>query len=85
MERLLNELEDATTELPGFVMGGVFTDKEGSGGLGRFALWASREDADKASSTGQVMALRSEIHRRIGAGHLESLCEASGRTHGLPR
>jgi len=84
VQRLLNELEDATAELPGFVMGGVFTDIEGSGQLGRFALWASREDADKASSTARVMSLRSDIHRQIEAGHLESLCEVSGSSHNLP-
>jgi hypothetical protein len=82
--RLLNELEEATAGLPGFIMGGVFTDSEASERVGRFALWGSREDADKASSVDRVMALRSELHRRIEAGHLESLFEISGSSHSLP-
>ena len=84
VSRLLNELEGATAGLPGFLMGGVFTDSEASDRVGRFALWSTRDDADKASSGDRVMALRSELHRRIEAGHLESLFEVSGTSHGLP-
>ncbi len=83
VRRLLNELEEATAELPGFLMGGVFADAEGDR-LGRFALWASKEDADKASATDRVMVLRADIHLRIEEGHLESLFQVSGASHGLP-
>ena len=81
---LLNQLEDATADLPGFLMGGVFTDSEVSDRLGRFAVWGSREDADKASTTSRIMHLRSELHQRIMAGHDESLFEVSGSSHKLP-
>ena len=83
-QRLLNELESATSALPGFLMGGVFSDSEASDRLGRFALWSSREDADRASAVDRIMALRSELHRRIQAGHVESLFEVSGVSHRLP-
>ena len=82
--RLLNQLEEATAVLPGFLMGGVFTDSEVTDRAGRFALWGNREDADKASATDRVMALRSELHGCIEAGHLESLFEVSGTRHNLP-
>ena len=82
--RLLNELESATSALSGFLMGGVFSDSEASDRLGRFALWSSREDADRASAVDRIMALRSELHRRIQAGHVESLFEVSGVSHRLP-
>ena len=84
VQRLLNDIEAATAGLPGFVMGGVFTDSEVSDRMGRFALWATREDADKASSVDRVMSLRSELHLLIQAGHLESLFDVSGSSHGMP-
>ncbi len=82
--QLLNQLEDATAVLPGFLMGGVFSDVEASDRLGRFALWTSREDADKASVTDRVMHLRSELHQRIMPGHEESLFEITGISHKVP-
>src|SRR5688572_3879311 len=81
---LLNDLEGATAGLPGFLQGGVFVDSEASNRVGRFALWATREDADKASVTDRVMSIRSRLHLIIEPGHLESLFEMRGANNNMP-
>ena len=78
---ILNDLENTVSQGKGFIMGGVFT---ADGEVGRFSLWETREDADSASSSEHVIALRSHLHNLVEAGHIEQLSEISGANHNIP-
>ena len=79
---ILNNLENAVYQGKGFIMGGVFTS---DGEVGRFSLWETQEEADSASSSEHVIALRSHLHNLIEAGHVEQLSEISGANHNIPK
>lgn len=78
---ILNDLENTVSQGKGFIMGGVFTS---DGEVGRFSLWETQEEADHASSSEHVIALRSHLHNLIEAGHIEQLSEVSGASHNIP-
>lgn len=73
--RLLNDLENHLTGEAGFVTGGVFVSEDPAGQLGRFTIWESRDDGDRASANQHVMSVESQIHTMIEPGHLENFFE----------
>ena len=80
---ILDDLENTLSQTNGFILGGVFTS--GDGEVGRFSLWETREDADRASSSEHNMAQRARLHDLIEAGHIEQLAEVSGANHNIPK
>jgi heme-degrading monooxygenase HmoA len=78
VERLLDELEEHLSNLPGYIMGFRFAGHENENEVGRVALWNSHEDADHAATQDHTIALRARIHQLIDPGHLETLVEVKG-------
>ena len=83
MLSILDDLENTLSQTNGFILGGVFTS--GDGEVGRFSLWETHEDADRASSSEHVIALRSHLHNLVEPGHIEQLAEVSGASHNIPK
>ena len=83
VKQLLDSLENVLAAKPGYLMGGVFTSAQGTGEMGRFSLWRTGEDADRASSDQEVLAMRSQINALVAA-HSEHLHEISGASHNIP-
>ncbi len=81
VEKLFGELENVLSSEPGFVMGGCFS---GGHERGRFSIWNTKEDADKAAAKTNIQMIRSSIHNLIQAGHQESLFEITGAQHNIP-
>ena len=85
VRRQLDDLENALAKEQGYLLGGVFTSVEASQETGRFSLWRSEEEADRAATLPQVLAIRSQIHALIHPGHIERLDEVTGANHNLPQ
>ena len=84
VRRHLDDLEDTLSTEQGYLLGGVFASAEASQEMGRFSLWRSQEEADRAANLPHVLAVRSQIHNLIHPGHTERLAEVSGVRHNLP-
>ena len=84
VERLLDELEEHLSNLPGYIMGFHFVGHEHEDEVGRVALWNSHEDADHAALQDHTVALRARIHQLIDPGHMETLVELAGTPRNLP-
>ena len=82
--RNLDDLENTLAKEEGYLMGGVFFSADAGPDLGRFSLWRTREEADRAATLPHVLALRSQIHTLIQPGHVEQLHEVSGAHHNIP-
>ena len=84
VERLLDELDEHLSNLPGYIMGFHFVGHEDENEVGRVALWNTHEDADHAALQDHTVVLRAQIHRLIDPGHLETLVEVAGTPKNLP-
>ena len=84
VERLLDDLEEHFSNMSGFVMGFRFAGIEDENQVGRVSLWKSHQDADQAAMLDHTMAIRSQIHRLIEAGHLETIVELKGNPKNIP-
>jgi hypothetical protein len=84
VERLLDELEKQLSGLPCYIMGFRFTGHQDEREVGRVALWKTHEDADHAATPDHTIALRSDIHRLIEPGHMETLVEVAGDPPNTP-
>ena len=82
--RLLDELDEHLSNQPGYIMGFRFSGHEGEDEIGRVGVWKSHEDADHAAILDHTVALRSQIHRLIEPGHLETLVEITGTPKNIP-
>jgi len=82
--RCLDELENYVAKEEGYLMGGAFFSAEAGPTLGRFSLWRTSEEADRAATLPHVLSLRSQIHALIQPGHIEQLHEVSGARHNIP-
>lgn len=80
--RLYSELEDTLATDRGFILGGVIATDDGE--VGRFALWDTRENADRASGAEHVIAVRSQIHNLVEPGHIEHLFQIMESAHNIP-
>ena len=83
VERILRRLEEALSKEEGYLTGGYFQAPEGHGEAGRFGLWKNKQLADQASSSEDVIALRSQLHLLIEPGHHEGLYEITGPLSGV--
>ena len=84
VELLFDELEEHLSGLPGYIMGFRFSGHEDEDEVGRVALWRTHEDADHAATLDHTIALRSEIHRLIDPGPMETLLEVKGDPKNIP-
>ena len=84
VERLLDQLEEHLSALPGYIMGFRFAGHEDADQLGRISLWRTQQEADHAANLTHTLALRSDIHRLIDPGHLETLVEVKGSPKNIP-
>lgn len=86
VERLLEELEAWLSQQKGYLFGVHLSSFDVTGELGRVAVYASREEANRIAVMDHTMALRSQIHDAIMPGHSETLFEvvSASRVLGLP-
>ena len=84
VERLLDDLEDHLSKLDGYVMGFRFAGVEDENQVGRVSLWRSHQDADRGAIMDHTVAIRSQIHRLIEAGHLETIVQIKGDPKNVP-
>jgi len=71
VERLLRELADTVRAMPGCLQSMTMRADDGSGELARVAIYESERAAAEAANSSHVMALRSELHLNVEAGHVE--------------
>ena len=86
VERLLEELEAWVSQQKGYLFGIHLSSFDLTGELGRVAVYASREDANRIAVMDHTVALRSQVHDAIMPGHMESLFEvtAASKSMGIP-
>ena len=80
----MDDLEEHLSSLPGYIMGFRFSGHDDENEVGRVALWRTHQDADHAATIDHTIALRSDIHRLIDPGHMETLVEISGNPKNIP-
>lgn len=68
---ILDDLLANFAKQPGFIVGYRIVEPIEGGEVGRISIWESAELADQAASTDHVMAIRSQLHLMIEAGHQE--------------
>ncbi len=73
--RLYKEMDKTLHSHKGFVSSYVFTDPEDPNTVGRFALYQSRDELERAATGEKVFTIRSQIHRAIQPGHIEKVVE----------
>ena len=84
VERLLDDLEGHLSTLAGYVMGFRFAGHEDEDEIGRVSRWRSHAEADRAATLDHTIAVRSEIHRLIDPGHLETFVDIAGNPRNIP-
>lgn len=83
VERLLEELEAWVSQQKGYLFGVHLTSFDLTGELGRVAVYATREDANRIAVMDHTVAIRSQIHEAIMPGHMESLFEVTSASKAL--
>lgn len=83
VERIFHRLDEILSKEDGYITGGYFQAIDSGGEVGRLSLWQSRHLADLASSSEDLIALRSQLHLLIEPGHLEGLYEFTGPLTGV--
>ena len=68
---ILDELLAYFAKQPGYITGYRIVEPIEGGEVGRITIWDSAEMADQAASADHVMAIRSQLHLIIEAGHQE--------------
>ena len=84
VEGLLDALDEFLSTQQGYVMGFRFHGVSDRDHIGRISVWMSQDDANRAARLTHTETLRSNIHRRIEAGHIEELAEIVGNPRNLP-
>ncbi|MBI4339246.1 MAG: hypothetical protein HY680_04765 [Chloroflexi bacterium] len=82
---VLDELEAAYAALPGYILGFRYRPHGVSGELGRIAVWASQQDADRAAQNTHIIAIRARLTRIIEGEHEEHIFDIEGTPQKLPR
>ncbi len=77
VERLLQELEAWVSSQPGYLFGVQLSSFDHTGEVGRIAVYNSREDANRMATMDHTVAIRSQLHDAIMAGHTESMFEVT--------
>jgi hypothetical protein len=71
VEKLVRDLAGNASRQPGCQQSLVLRADDGSGELGRIAIYDSERSAANAANDAHHMALRSELHLAIEPGHIE--------------
>jgi heme-degrading monooxygenase HmoA len=71
VERISGELVAYARSLEGCIAAYGIKAADGSGDVGRITIWESEEHANRGVTTMHAMSLRSELHLKIEAGHLD--------------
>ena len=69
VEEINRQLADFYRQQPGCIQSSFMKSNDGSGDMGRVSFWKSEEEADHAAVLSTSMALRSQLHLMIRAGH----------------
>lgn len=69
--KMLDELLASFAKQPGFIAGYRLVEPIEDGEVGRITIWESEEMADHAAVSEHVLAVRSQLHLSIEAGHQE--------------
>ena len=73
--RLYQALDEALRRYDGYIASCIFTDPEDPNEVGRLSLWRSLAEADRPTRDNHIVALRSQIHVLLQAGHTEKIVE----------
>jgi quinol monooxygenase YgiN len=71
VEELLRKLDDAVANQPGCQAIYLMRPHDDSGEIARLAIYDAEDSAERAANDTHIMALRSEIHLFVEAGHQE--------------
>jgi len=71
VESLLRDLADTVSRTPGCLQSMLLSADDGTGELGRIAVYENEEAANEAANSTHVMALRSELHLIVEPGQVE--------------
>jgi quinol monooxygenase YgiN len=71
LEQLTVKLAREVGALPGCLQSLALRANDGSGDFARFTLYEDQTAADVTANNATIMALRSEIHLAVEAGHTE--------------
>jgi quinol monooxygenase YgiN len=71
VETMLRELAETVAKNPGCIQSMLLAADDGTGELGRIAVYESAEAANDSANNAHVMALRSELHLIVEPGHVE--------------
>lgn len=69
VERLQDDLLAFYKDQPGFIAGYRLAAHDGTEDVARVTVWESEADADRVATADYNMAVRSELHAAIRAGH----------------
>ena len=71
VEEIMRKLAEAARDTPGCTLSYVLKAHDQSGEIGRVSIYEDEAAADRAANGQHVLALSSELHLHIDAGHTE--------------
>lgn len=71
VQELMRKINDFAAQAPGCREVFLLRPHDNSGEIARMAIYEDEHSAEAAASSQTVMALRSELHLHVEAGHIE--------------